>query len=132
MFFIECTNQNLWVQFSASNLLWVWSSLPYRAANDRWSKECHQKSAALKSYFKSNIYSLTVPETTMVQDAERKFAVLKGRSWTVFKAKVHNIRANERKKKQEYHSICIYICLVRCYYCFVFSIPSLTLYFANQ
>ena len=55
--------------------------------------------SALKSYFKNNISSLTVPGKAVVKDAQRKCTVLKARSWNVVKAKVHNLIVNQRNKK---------------------------------
>ena len=65
------------------------------ATKNPWTSE---EISALKSYFKNNISSLTVPGKTMVEDAQRKFSVLKARSWRVVKAKVHNLIINERNK----------------------------------
>ena len=61
------------------------------ATKNPWASE---EISALKSYFKNNISSLTVPGKTMVEDAQRKFSVLKARSWKVVKAKVHNLIIN--------------------------------------
>ena len=36
---------------------------------------------------------------TIVEDAQRKFTVLKARSWRVVEAKVHNLTVNEKNKK---------------------------------
>ena len=36
----------------------------------------------------------------MVEDAQRKFSVLKARSWRIVKVKVHNLIVNERKKNR--------------------------------
>ena len=66
------------------------------ATKNPWTSE---EISALQSYFKNNISSLTVPGKSMVEDAQRKFSVLKARSWRVVKAKVHNLIVNERKKK---------------------------------
>ena len=66
------------------------------ATKNQWTSE---EISALQSYFKNNISSLTVPGMSMVEDARRKFSVLKARSWRVVKAKVHNLIVNERKKK---------------------------------
>ena len=61
-----------------------------------WTSE---ERSALESYFKSNISSVKVPGKSMVEDAQRKFSVLKARSRRIVKAKVHNLTVNERKKK---------------------------------
>ena len=66
------------------------------ATKNQWTSE---EISALQSYFKNNISSLTVPGMSMVEDAQRKFSVLKASSWRVVKAKVHNLIVNERKKK---------------------------------
>ena len=55
--------------------------------------------SALKSYFKNNMSSLTVPGKAVAKDPQRKCAVLKARPWRVVKAKVHNLTVNQRKKK---------------------------------
>ena len=66
------------------------------ATKNSWTSE---EICTLQSYFKYNISSLTVPGKNMVEDAQRKFSVLKARSLRVVKAKVHNLIVNERKKK---------------------------------
>ena len=66
------------------------------ATKNQWTSE---EISALQSYFKNNISSLTVPGMSMVENAQRKFSVLKARSWRVVKAKVHNLIVNERKKE---------------------------------
>ena len=105
MFFKKCTNQNLGNSFK----LQIYSNFGpvyfierqmidgrKNATKNPWTPE---EMSALKSYFKNSISSLTVPGKTMVEDAQRKFTILKARYWRVVKAKVHNLIVNERKKK---------------------------------
>ena len=66
------------------------------ATRNSWTQE---EISALKSYFRNNISSLTVPGKAVVKDAQRKCTVLKARSWNVVKAKVHNLIVNQRNKK---------------------------------
>ena len=66
------------------------------ATRNPWTSE---EISVLKSYFKNNISSLTVPGKAVVKDAQWKCTVLKARSWSVVKAKVHNLIVNQRNKK---------------------------------
>ena len=47
------------------------------ATKNPWTSE---EISALKCYFKNNISSLRVPGTSMIEDAQHKFTVLKARS----------------------------------------------------
>ena len=80
--------------------------LTERQMVDGWIK-CHQTCmdvgrviSAVNSYLKTYISSLTVQGKAMVEDAQRKFTVWKARSWRIFKAKVHNLIVNEKRKNR--------------------------------
>ena len=80
--------------------------LTERQMVDGWIKY-HQTSmdvgrviSAVNSYLKTYISSLTVQGKAMVEDAQRKFTVWKARSWRIFKAKVHNLIVNEKRKNR--------------------------------
>ena len=65
------------------------------ATKNPWTSE---EISALKGYFKNNISSLRVPGTSMIEDAQHKFTVLKARFWRIVKDKVYNLIVKERKK----------------------------------
>ena len=67
-----------------------------RMPPNSWTPE---EVSMLKSYFKNNISSLTVPGKTIVEDAQQKFTILKACSWRVVKGIVHNLIVKERKKQ---------------------------------
>ena len=94
MFFKKCTNQNLGYSFKlqiCSNfgpVYFIERQMIDGRKNATKNPWAPGEMSALKSYFKNNISSLTVPGKTMVEDARR-----------VVKAKVHNLIVNGRKKK---------------------------------
>ena len=68
------------------------------AVKKAWTSE---KLSAVQSYFKSNIKSHVLPGRTMIGDSQRKFSILKKRSWRIIKAKVNNLIINDRKNNIE-------------------------------
>ena len=57
------------------------------------------KNIYLKELFQKYIYIQPFPEKNIVENAPRKFTVLKARSGRIVKANVHNLVVNKRKKK---------------------------------
>ena len=83
------------------------SHLFSRVCKDGWSKVSSKKTmdieelSAVQTYFKSNIKSHVLPGRTMIEDSQRRFSVLKQRSWRIIKAKVNNLIINDRRKNTE-------------------------------
>ena len=58
------------------------------AVKKGWTSE---ELPAVPSFFKSNIKSHVRPGRTMIEYSQRKFSILKERSWRIIKAKVSNL-----------------------------------------
>ena len=68
------------------------------AVKKPWTSE---ELSAAQTYLKSNIRSHVLPGRTMIEDSQRRFSVLKQRSWRIIKAKVNNLIVNDRRKNTE-------------------------------